>query len=227
MGADFLHVKQNTYDNWADAQDRSPRGNRRGELVVCDFWTQLLLDGRMFHMQMGAETTPINSTVNCADTLVWALIDGAAGTTYVPALYEVCFEILTDATLIEAYLEIDRAKARYNTGGNAYVPENLRTDRPRASVVAAAYVGTDVGALAKTAVPGSIEIGHHMFMEDAIASAAALPMRKYELNARNRPLPVVVGVGSILCHFGVDSGTNDTTGFGSLEWAEIPTESAT
>lgn len=227
MGTDLAAIRQNTYDNWGDGQDRAPRGNRRGELVVCDFWQQLVLDGRMFHMQVGTESTPVNATIDAADTLVWALVDGAVGTCYIPALWEVCFDILTDATDITTYLELDRAKARYVSGGTEFVPENMRTDRPRASVVAAAYVGTDITASAKTDVPGSIEIGHHKFIEDNVATGTGAQHHQYKLTAKNRPLGVIVGVGSILGHFGCGNATNDTTGFGNLDWAEIPTENVT
>lgn len=227
MGTDLANVKQNSYSNWGDGQDRPPRANRRGELVVCDFWTQLVLDGRMFHMQIGTESTPVNCTVAAADTLVWALVDGAAGTTYIPALWEVSFDLLTNATNVEAYFEIDRAKARWISGGTSYVPENMRTDRPRVSVAAAAYVGADITASAKTAVPGSIEIGHHKFMEDNITTAAGAAFHHYKLTAKNRPMGVIVGVGSMIGHFASGTTENDVTGFGNLDWAEIPTESVT
>ncbi len=218
------NVRQNKYDRWLDGQDRAPRSNRRGEAVICDFWQQLVLDGRMFHMQIGTESAPVNATIDIADTLVWALVDGVAGTTIIPSLYEVSFDLLTDATDIDVMLEIDRSKARYNTGGTAFVPANLRTDSPRVSVAAKAYVGTDITALEKTAVPGSIEMGHHKFMEDAIATGSGSEFHQYSLRAQERPMGVIVGVGSLLGHFGCATATNDTTGFGALQWAELDTE---
>jgi hypothetical protein len=219
-------VGQNTYEDYNEGQLHEMRINRRGELVVVDFWTQLVLDGRIFHMQVGTESAPVNATTTVADTLVWMLVDGAAGTTFLPALYEVDMNVLSNATLPEAYLELDRAKVRYSTGGTAFVPENLRTDRPRTSNAGSAYVGTDITAAAKTAVPGSIEIGHHTWMEDAIATGTGTEVGQfYRLSARDRALGAVVGVGSILCHFG--SSTGDVTGYGCVQWAEIPTVSVT
>ena len=226
MAVEIAQVRQNTYNSYPEAQERPVRSNRRSELVVCDFWTQLVLDGRMFHMQIGTESAPVNSTTTVADTLVWMLVDGVSGTTLLPALYEVDMNILSTATIPEAYLELDRAKVRYSSGGTAFVPENLRTDRPRVSVAAAAYVGTDITAAAKTAVPGSIEIGHHSWMEDAIATGTGTEVGQYyKLSSRDRPLGAVVGVGSVLCHFG--STTADVTGYGCLQWAEIPTDNVT
>ena len=223
MALEMIDTKQNTYESLGEGQYRPLRGNRRGELVVCDFWTQLVLDGRMFHLQIGTESTPVNATIDIADTLVWALVDGTAGTTILPAMYEESFDLITDATDVDVMFEIDRAKNRWISGGSSFVPTNLRTDTPRVSVATKAYVGTDITTAAKTAVPGSIEMGHHKFFEDNIATGTGNAFHKYVLNGRKRPLGVIVGVGSMLGHFGCATATNDTTGFGSMEWAEIPT----
>lgn len=221
----LLRVRQDSYESYAEDQERPPRGNRRGELVVIDFWTQLVLDGRMFHMQIGTESTGVDCTTTLDDELVWMVVDGVDGWTLLPALYEVSIDTLASGTTPEAKLEIDRSIIRYNTGGTSYVPENLRTDRPRVSVAASPHVGTDITTDAKSTVPASIEIGHHTFYEDAIGTGTGSEFHYYTLNARERPLPAVVGIGSICCHFGCT--TSDITGFGCLQWAELPSESVT
>ena len=222
---ELLDIRQQTYDSYQDAQYRPLRGNRRGEMVIIDFWQQLVFDGRMFHMQIGEESAGADTTTVAADTLVWMLLDGVAGTTIIPALYEVAIEEIASAVSIETYLEIDRAKTRYNSGGSAFVPTPMRCDSPRVSIAAKAYVGTDISALAKTAVPGSIEIGHHTYTEEAINPATGNELHKYILNARTRPLGVIVGVGSVLCHCAADTG--DAKATGCLEWAELPTTAVT
>ena len=225
MAREFGKVRQDTYDSYPEGNERIARSNRRGELVVCDFWTQLLLDGRIFHMQVGTESGAVNTTTTADDQTVMFLVDGLDGWTLLPALYEVSLHAAAAATQPEAYLEIDNAKVRYNTGGAAFVPENLRTDRPRVSVAASAIVGPDITALAKTAVPGSIEIGHHTFWEDAIATPTGAELHHYVLSVKERPLPAVVGIGSIVGHFG--ASTADATGFGCLQWAEVESENVT
>lgn len=198
--------------------------NKRGELIVMDFWTQLFMEGRMFHMQIGTESTPANSTTTFNDEVVWMLLDTSAGTTTLPAYCEVHMDTLTTGTAAEAMLEIDRAKNRYSAGGTAFVPENLRTDRPRASTCTKCYVGTDIAAAVKTAVPGSMEIARHVFTEDAIATATGIEVgNPFIFNAKERPGVAVVDIGSVLVHFGAT--TADVTGYGLLQWAEIPTTS--
>lgn len=227
---EIAQVRQNTYQSYSEGQERVVRSNRRGELVVIDFWTQLVLDGRMFHMQIGTESTPVDSTTTIADTLVWMLVDGVSGTTLLPAFADIQLQTVGNtAETLEAMLEIDRAKVRYNTGGSAFVPENMRTDRPKVSVAAAAYVGTDITTNAKTAVPGSMEIARKGYFETT-PSATNEPC-DFVGNLRPlfhhlaQPTAAVVGVGSVLVHFG--SGTADCTGYGILQWAELPTDNVT
>jgi len=203
--------------------------NKRKELIVIDFFTQLVLEGRVFHMQIGTEDAPVDSTGQPDDqTYVWGLVDTNPGMVYMPTYIDVwaCTWSATGETL-EAIVEVDRAKNRYSTGGTAYVPENMRTDRPRTST-ATAYVGTDITALAKTAVPGSMEIARIQYMEDTAGSTnepVDFVMNIPKLySVMEKPAVAVADPGSIILHFG--SGTADTPGFGVIEWAEIPSTAA-
>lgn len=223
-------VRQNTYESYPEGTERELRVNRRGELVVIDFWTQLVIDGRMFHMQVGTEDAPTATCGTLDDTLAHMLVDGKVGTTYIPAYADAQLATYAATTVPPmAMLEIDRAKARYSSGGSAFVPENLRTDRPRTSNAAAAYVGEDITALAKTAVPGSMEIARRCFGETAPTATNEPTDFLHNLTplfvASQRPGAVVVGVGSILLHFGC--ATADGTGYSVLQWAEIDTDNVT
>ena len=223
-------VRQNTYESYPEGTERELRVNRRGELVVMDFWTQLALDGRLFHMQIGTEDAPVASTASIDDAMVWALVDGATGTTYIPCFVDVTLALPGNTSATgDAMFEIDRAKARYTSGGTAFVPENLRTDRPRVSAAAAAYVGTDITAAAKTAVPGSLEVGRKYLFNTAISTtneASDFNSNLVPLYSCHRNAPVVVvGVGSMVLHFG--AGTADVNGYGVMQWGEIPTDNVT
>lgn len=216
-------VRQNSYENYSEGQTRYSRLNRRGELVVVDFFSQCILDGRTFHMQLGTEDAPIDSTAAVDDTLAWVLMDNSAGWATIPTLYKVSVAGWTTATIGNVMLEVDRAKARYSSGGTAYVPENLRTDRPRVAV-GTFYVGTDITASAKTAVPGSIELWRHVLNEDVTTTATGGEnVNVVQFNARVDPFAVVVDVGSILGYFGAT--TADLTGYGAFQFIQLPKES--
>jgi len=227
---EILKVRQNSYEDYPDADDCLGRGNRRGELVVCDFWTQLVLDGRMFHLQVGTEDAPVNTCTTIDDQLCQAVVDNVDGWTMIPSYAD--NQLATSAnTAIPpiSMLEIDRAKVRFSSAGSAFVPENLRTDRPRTSIAATCRVGPDIIIAGKTTVPGSIELARRCCGETTASSTNepvdflfnSVPF----FNARLGPMAVVVGVGSIVLYFGC--ATADSTGYSSLDWAEIPTESVT
>jgi len=224
MAVEIGTVRQNSYGDYSEGQERSARINRRAELVVTDFWTQLVFDGRMFHMQLGTEDAPIDLTTSIDDALAWAVADNPAGYVMIPARLQLVVGAWTTATIILGMLEIDNAKARYSSGGTAYVPPNLRTDDPRAAV-GTFYVGTDVTVAAKTAVPGSIELWRHMFAEDVVTTSTGSENSSPVWVASQNVPAVIVGVGSTVIHFG--SATADATGYGNFQFAQLPDSSVT
>jgi len=220
--AELGRVRQNSYENYSEGQDRFARLNRRGELVVVDFWTQCIFDGRTFIIQVGTEDAPVDSTAAIDDTLAWISADNTTGYALIPTSCEITVANWTTATLAQAMIEVDRGKARYSSGGTAYVPENLRTDRPRVAV-GTFYVGTDITLAAKTAVPGSIELARNQFSEDARATAEPGDFLGWRWSARDRDTAVIVDVGNVNVQFG--AATADVGGYGNLTFVQLPKES--
>ena len=224
--AEIGRVRQNSYENYSEGQDRYARLNRRGELVVIDFFSQCIFDGRVFHLQIGTEDAPVNTTGTLDDTLGDLLWDNPVGHAAIPLFVEFVLADATTATTINGMIEIDRALARYSSGGTAYVPENLRTDRPRVAVGGAFYVGApDITLAAKTVVPGSIELWRHSFTNDAVATETGSENRNAIFSARQTPFAVVVGVGSIAAQCG--AATADATHYGAMSVIQLPVESVT
>ena len=219
-------VRQNSYGNFPEGQDRNIRINRRAETVVTDFWLQMVLDGRMFHMQVGTENEPVPGTVAIDDELVWMLVDGAAGTVWLPAIVNIEVEGASTSANLASMFEIDNSKVRFTSGGSAFVPANLRTDSPRDSVAATARVGTDITASAKTAVPGSMEIARIAHWETSPTATNEpsdfVSNNRVLFSAQTQPGVALVGVGSMLVHHG---GSADVTSYGYMQWAELPNES--
>ena len=207
--------------------------NKRQELIVIDFWTQLVLEGRVFHVQLGTENAPVNTTTSMDDILVWCVVDTNPGTVYMPTYVDVWMAAWSaTGETVEALLEVDRAKNRYSSAGLAYVPENMRTDRPRTST-ATCYVmhSTDdagVVAAAKTAAPGSMEIGRKNWTEDTAGSTnepvdfVGNAPKLYSV--MEKPAVAIADAGSMVLHVG--AGSADETAFGVVEWAEIPETAA-
>ena len=200
------------------------RINRRAELVVVDLWTQFNLDGVVFHMQIGTRDADagVDSTTVPADTLVWMLADNNAGYVLIPARAQLAVKNWTTATLMGCFLEADKEKKRYSSGGTAFTPENLN-GLDRASFNGSAYVGTDITALAKSAVPDSVEFAHLMSQEDAQLTpdvAATAPVNLIWDAKMCAAFPVLVDAASLLYHFGAT--TADLNGYGLMQFVQIP-----
>ena len=214
-----IPVYQGAYPIIQNGSSSGGRANRRGEQVVIDFWSQLVFDGRMYHIQLGTEDAPIASTTAIDDQLVWAVVDNNAGNVLIPTNTQVTIANWTTATLVNAMLEADMAKKRYSSGGTPFVPRNLRSDTPFAASVTA-YVGTDITVAAKSAVPDSVELKRGLVIEDAQATPdPAGASVEFNYSIRNDPAVVLVDATSLVLHFGAT--TADVNGYGSMQFASI------
>lgn len=220
--SDGVLVQQGTFPTTPNLSGGQPRANRRREQVVADFWTQMLFDGRLYHIQIGTEDAPVASTAAIDDELVWALLDNNAGYALLPFAAQVRIANWTTATITNAMIEADLAKKRYSSGGTGFTPRNMRADAPY-SFNGNGYVGTDITALAKSAVPDSVELKRGLNVEDAQATPdAAAANIEFNYNARLDALAAIVGLGSLLLHFGAT--TADVNGYGFLQAVQLGRE---
>ncbi len=227
-------VRQTSYEDWPEASDHFARLNRRGELVVTDFFTQMVLDGKTFGVQIGSMDAAgaINSTGAApADTLVWALTDTATGTTIIPVQAQLAIQTWTTATLIDFMLEADMGKVRFSAvgGGGAFTPINALGGSPKRAK-SKTYVnlttGAGVTAAAKSTI-GGVD-GSYEFYQTAIevnlgnaADAATDAGFRWNAQTDGSP-PIIVGPGSFLFHA---AAAADFTAYGNYRFIELPSES--
>lgn len=233
MATEIGRVRQNSYENYSEGQDRLARINKRAELVVVDWYTQMVLDGRTFAVQIGTIDAAggVNSTGTApADTLVWAVTDAAVGSVVIPVWAQVAIETWTTATLVNFMLEADMGTLRYSSGGTAFIPLNMRGDSPRTSSNVS-RVNTSTGAGVVTAAKSTIGgvDGSHEFYQNAIevnvgnAADAATDAGMTWQAKDSGQIPVIVGPGAFLFHLAVASA--DLTATGGYHFVELPTES--
>src|SRR3990167_9619571 len=194
--------------------------NRAGFQVVTDFLTQITLAGWGYHMQLGTEDAGVASTTAIDDALASMVADNVAGKAMIPLLYEVTPGVLATATIVQAMLELDKDKARYSSGGTAYVPANLRGDDNH-SASGSFYVGPDVTAAAKSAVPNSVEFARKFYTDDALTDSIGYPgaWEACVYSIRNRQPLVLIDAASVIGHFG--AATADVTGYAVLQFAQF------
>lgn len=207
-------------------ESTSERGviNLLGSQVVTDFFTQLVLSGFAYHMQVGTEDAGYASTTDIDDILVYMIADNSPGNAMIPLLYEINLGVMAGGLLTMAMLEVDKDKVRYaaDASGTVFVPANLRTDDPNsANGTFIIMEGAGIVAAAKSAVPNSMELARKDWTEDALADTLGYPgaWDPCVYTIKNRPPTVLVDASSIVCHNG--SNTADTTGYGVLQFAQF------
>lgn len=199
--------------------------NRMGLQVVVDFFTHLTLAGLTYQVQIGTEDAGVASTAFATgidDEAVWTLVDNNTGYAMIPLLYEVNPGVLGAATLAMSMLELDKGKKRYSSAGTAYTPANLNSQSAASSFAGAAYVGgTDIVALAKSAVPLSVELARKSYVEDALANTIGYPgaWDPCVYSVQRRPMALAHGPSSLIGHFGAASAT--MAGYGVLQFAQL------
>lgn len=210
-------VMQKTYAAYAEATAGSLRLNRRGELVMPDFYQQLVMDGRVFQVSNAAfETAEELSTAfgtNGASPSIY--IGVPSGTTIMPLEVRLTQGIIAnDAwTCLIAYENSVPASVSVT----ARTPVNLRTDRPVSSACTCGVTGT-------VTAPGDDALLHG----GIYTQMAADPEHSDESffwSARDSIAPIIVGGGCLLIYAFVA-----TTGPGlwyRVVWAEFPTVNAT
>jgi hypothetical protein len=196
--------------------------NNFGAQVVVDLVTQWLLSGFCFHMQAGTEDAPITTQGPLDDTKPFILADNNSGV-IVPLLYEVGVSAHLTSTAIEAMLEIDMDKKRFSAGTTIYVPEQMNNAATGAAAANGTFYVTDGGditALAKSAVPASIELARKTLSEDAIGNPAGAQFALDKIFSIRERLPAIgITPSSICAHFG--SATADVTGYATLDFAQF------
>lgn len=217
---DIFRVRHTSIPAVGESQQDQAVINRAGFQVVTDFFTQLVLSGYCYHMQLGTEDAGVASTTAIDDQLASMVADNATGKAMIPLTYEVTPGVQSTATLVQAMLEVDKDKVRYSSGGTAYVPANMRGDDPNAAS-GSFYVGPDVTIAAKSAVPNTVELARQFFTEDALADTIGYPggWNTLVYSARTRQMIVVVDAASIVGHFG--AATADVTGYAVLQFAQF------
>ena len=147
------YVQQDAYHVAKEQGTASVRLNPRGELVSPDWFTQLVLDGRVYNVsnevqEAGAlmgESGP--GTNNVAPSM---LLDVPSGTTVIPLSLALTPENTgTAGDWPQVRMSTDDT-TRYSSGGNQVTPINMRKDDPNTSACSFYEAGTAIVATANT-----------------------------------------------------------------------------
>jgi hypothetical protein len=208
-------VRQNNLGAWADGVQPQYRLNRRGEIIVPDFYQQLVMDGRVFQINNAAiETADAIGTTSFATngTNPMIYLGVPVGTSIMPLEIRIVQggTIANDAfTVVINYEDAAPAAA----SGTAKTPINLRTDRPVTSSVTAL-------AAATITAPADDALLHAGIYTQMVADPVHSD-QDFIWSARTMLAPIIVGSGCLSIY--AFTGTTGPSFYWRVVWAEIPT----
>ena len=217
-----FRVRHNTLVPVAEAMADQAIVNRMGFQVVTDFFTQMILSGRAYHIQVGTEDAGVEISADLDDELAFIICDNSVGNCMMPLLYEATPGVIAGAKILQAALTVDKDIVRYSSAGTAYVPANLRGDDRNAASGVFYVQSDDVIPVAASASPNCIDLARQDFLEDTIAASIGYPGMWNTLvySIRKRPSCAIIDAGSIVCQFGAN--TDQPVSYGCMEFAQFP-----
>lgn len=198
------------------------KGTYSGDLFTANWTDRLMLEGRVFTMNVGSFSTPIQG--GGAGTILdqdqpEGIVSVPSGTAIRPIRIHVQCQAplsVTDSDESEILIAVDRAAAWAGDGTvTSETALNLRTDNIRSSNCSCASAAT-----ANITNPTlGIELAHSVTVADVQGTAATVVVTKHELLYEPLAAPIIVGPAAIYVYWG---GTVATSGFAQVTWAEFP-----
>lgn len=220
MTQQYAYVNDDTLQAATDGTAIGLQATARGELRVADFYTQMLLQGRMYQVRAGTIATGIAADSAITDTRAQASVDAVAGTTIIPVALHVSFRDV--ATALTAHVAL-KAVGVVSSAGTAFVPlPLLQGGNASVSTARVATAGVTVTAELATTTRRLFEYINENTETPASATApAALAGPLASIAAAATQLRYV-GKGAACIYLQVASTTAAALHFGTIDYIEIP-----
>ena len=207
MSDQRIYVAQDTIEAAGEGTWMASKGSKMGFQVVMDFYTQMAIEGRCFHVRAGTITTPLTGDIAVTDTAAEMCVDAQTGYTVIPTRLNISVESINGGTLPEAYA---KSVAAISTAGTAFIPLPILTGGAAASTTARV---TAAGGVTVTAELATTTRQH--FANTITAQADRI--------LANETLRGIVLPGPACFYVQVAGTTAGPTYFGNLDYIELPT----
>lgn len=187
--------------------------NRRGEVCVVDFYTQMALEGRAFQIRMGTITVPAVGDVVITDTKAEMCVDAVTGTTVLPVHCHIAVRLGT-GTLHEYAV---KSVAAVSTSGTAFVPLPLFIGGRASTCACRAAEAGGVVTIAELVTTTRC----HWHVANPLAVAAGHSFTTHVWEPRTPP-PVV---GPANAYVQVAATGTGPSYYSAFEYIELPTTS--
>lgn len=202
-------IGHDTLSAGAEGTTADIKMNKLGYPIIMDFYTQMVIEGRVYQVRAGTVTTPLVGDVAITDTAAEMCADAASGTTIIPAYCNIAVRLAT-GTLHE---HAGKSVATVSSSGTAFVPLNLKSDGAGATSTARVAAA---GGVAVTAELATTTLRHFAWSQPLAAGAYTTT---YEWEPRTPP----VLVGPRCFYVQIAATTTGPSYYASFDYIELPT----
>lgn len=224
MALIFGRVRQDSYDVQAEGVEHNARMNPRGEIVIPDWMTQLVMDGVVYNASNAVQETAerISETARGTDNVNPSfLLDVPSGSTVIPLMVMMDFSVPGTSEDMAITLNTDNV-VRFSSGGVAITPLNMRSDGPNTAsstfYSGSTQIVTIANALDETLDAVTIEA-------EATPKTTASGLPLYLWSARQRIPKVLIGPAAFMGF--IIGATDDHDWHYSVTFAEFTTTDVT
>ena len=212
----LARVQQDSVAATANGNLAAVEASSRGELIVIDWFAQMVNEGRGFQLRIGTITTPTVGDVVITDSAAEMCVDVASGLTMLPTQYDMSVNLGT-GTLHEYAI---KSVAGPSTAGTAFTPLPLLIG------------GTAATSTARVAAAGAVSVvaeavtttRRHWSYSNPVAVGAGHSPGHIEWQPLRPPVVVGSATGSCL-YVQVAAATTGPSYFASLDYIEIASAS--
>ncbi len=155
-----VYVEQDTLAAAAENTRVAVKGSKMGFEIAMDFYTQMVLEGRVYQVKAGTISTPAVGDIVITNTAAEMCVDSLAGTTVMPVYCNISLN-LADEALPEV---AGKSVATVSTVGAEFVPLNLKSDGVAAvSTARVAETGSAATGVTVTGETAATTLRHFSF----------------------------------------------------------------
>ena len=163
-----VYVQQDTLAAAGEKTRVAVKGSKMGYQIAIDFYTQMVMEGRVYQVRAGTISVPAVGDIVLTDTAAEMCVDALVGTTIMPVYCNISYNLAAEARPEAA----GKSVATVSTVGAAFVPLNLKSDGPAANSTArVAETGGGATGVTVTAETAATTLRHFSFSH-AIAAGA-------------------------------------------------------
>ncbi len=209
-----VRVEQDSLGAAGEGTRTAVKGSKLGFEIAMDFYTQMVMEGRVFQVRAGTISAPAVGDIVITDTAAEMCVDSLAGTTVIPVYFNISLN-LADEALPEL---AGKSVATVSTVGAAFVPLNLKSDGPAATSTArVAETGSAATGVTVTGETAATTLRHFSFSHPLAAGA-------YKTTYDWTPPSPPILAGPRCFYIQVAAGaTKGPSYFAHIDYIELPT----